>query len=190
MANKGTRDLTPMGVLLMKRWYILVPTCLFIGFCLCWWPCKWNNTSTVVYVVRHAEKQDATSDPPLSQTGHERAAELRRILSKCGVQVIHQTEFRRTQQTVAPLAAVLGLTPVQLPANDVAAIASEIQGTERGKVIVVAGHSNTVPDLIHQLTGITVPAIPETEFDNLYQVILPRCGSKRVLHMEYGMQTP
>jgi 2,3-bisphosphoglycerate-dependent phosphoglycerate mutase len=176
--------------LILKKWYILVPLCLIIGFCFCWWPCKWKNTSTVVFVVRHAEKQDTSPDTPLSAEGRERAEELARVLGQCGVQVIHQTEFRRTQQTAAPLAADMGLTPVQLPSADVVGLVAAIQGTERGKVIVVVGHSNTVPDIINQLTGITVPAITEPEFDNLYQVILPRCGSKRVLHMEYGERTP
>jgi broad specificity phosphatase PhoE len=173
-----------------RRWPVIVSLCLVLGFAFCWWPCHWKNTSTVVFVTRHAEKQDMSQDSPLSAAGQQRANELARVLGQCGVQIIHQTEFRRTRETAAPLAAALGLTPVESPAADVAGLVAAIRGAERGKMIVVVGHSNTVPDIINQLTGITVSAIPEAEFDNLYQVILPRCGSKRVLHMEYGAHTP
>lgn len=176
---------------LWKRLQLIVPSCIIIGFCFCWLPCKWKNTSTVVFLVRHAEKASApANNPPLTAAGLARANELARVLGQCGVQVIHQTEFTRTRQTAAPLATATGLVPVENPANDVQAVAELILGAERGKVVVVVGHSNTVPDLIQRLTGTVVAPIPESMFDELYQVIIPRCGPKRVLHMKYGAPTP
>jgi hypothetical protein len=37
---------------------------------------------------------------------------------------------------------------------------------------LIVGHSNTVPDTVKALTGMTVPPISESEFDRLYTITL------------------
>jgi hypothetical protein len=55
---------------------------------------------------------------------------------------------------------------------------------------VVAGHSNTVPQIITALTGTALPDIPDAQFDNLYVVTLPHRGPAAVTHLKYGVRTP
>ena len=65
-----------------------------------------------VLLVRHAEKAAGGSDdPPLSPAGEARARVLAHVAGSAGVSAIYHTQYKRTQQTVAPLAAKLGLTP-------------------------------------------------------------------------------
>lgn len=47
----------------------------------------------------------------------------------------------------------------------------QIWTSNRGQVVLVAGHSGTVPVIIERLSGISVAAIDETEFDNLFVVV-------------------
>ena len=68
--------------------------------------------STVVLLVRHAERAPGTGDVPISDAGQARAAALADVGKVAGVSAIITTQFLRTQQTAAPLATALGLTPV------------------------------------------------------------------------------
>jgi len=72
-----------------------------------------------VFVVRHAERQDDSADTPLSAAGADRARRLAAILKDAGVTAIYATQWQRTQQTVAPLAAATKLPIRQVPSKDI-----------------------------------------------------------------------
>ncbi len=146
--------------------------------------------ATTVVIARHAEKALGTiDDPPLSPQGEQRAQRLAQMFGEPGgigrLDAVYVTDTRRTQQTAAPLAARLNMTPVVLPANDVAGLAARILREHRGRAVLVLGHSNTVPRLIRELSGIEVPEIPNDEYDNLYVVSVPTFGSASVLRIKY-----
>src|SRR5882762_5377478 len=66
---------------------------------------------TTIILVRHAEKgDDGTKDPELTDAGKQRAESLAKLLSKAKVDAIYSTAFKRTQNTVTPLAQQKGLT--------------------------------------------------------------------------------
>ncbi len=126
----------------------------------------------VVYLVRHAEKQeppaDTTDDPPLTTAGTARALLLAQMLADTGVGRVLSSDFTRTRDTAGPVAERLGL-PVELyNARDMPAFAAELMATS-GRVLVV-GHSNTTPQLVELLGGTPGSPIAETEYDRLYLV--------------------
>jgi broad specificity phosphatase PhoE len=128
------------------------------------------SAQTSIFIVRHAEKADATKDTSLSETGRARAEALSKMLRDANITAIYTTEFKRTQETAAPLATALGINPTNLAAKDTAALAEKLR-TAHGNVMVV-GHGNTIPDLIKAL-GITEPiSISESDYDELFVVIL------------------
>ena len=146
----------------------------------------YRDRTTTVLIVRHAEKEAwPERDPPLSPAGRQRAQELARVASHAGVSVIFATEFVRTQQTVQPLAVQLGVRLILTDAADVNGLVSEIL-SRRGSTILVAGHSNTVPQIVEGLGGGTVAPIADNEFDHLFVVFIPRWGSTRVVALQYG----
>src|SRR6266852_161033 len=66
---------------------------------------------TTVILIRHAEKnvEPNNSDPDLSSAGQTRAQELARMFGDAGINTIYATQYKRTQQTLKPLADRLGL---------------------------------------------------------------------------------
>ena len=85
-----------------------------------------------------------------------------------------------------PLADKLGLRVTLVDTKNTAELVRQIRSQHNGDVVFVAGHNNTVPEIIAALGGPQLPIIPETEFDNLYIVTIYRVGSARLLQMKYG----
>ena len=143
---------------------------------------------TTVILVRHAEKiiDPNNADPDLSPAGQARTQELIRVFSNAGINAIYATQYKRTQQTVTPLADKLGLPITQINSKNTQELLSQIRSQHRGQVIFVSGHNNSVPEIIAGLGGPTYPTIPETEFDNLYIVTLYRTGKAKVVKLKYG----
>lgn len=146
--------------------------------------------TTAVILVRHAEKQLGTiEDPSLTPEGERRAERLAQMFGSQrgngGLDAIYVSDTRRAQQTAAALAKRLGLEPVIVPGGDIAGIARRVVSEHRGGVVLVVGHSNTVPQIIHELTGYEVPEIPDEEHDNLYVVSVPSFGGASLVRMKY-----
>ena len=128
------------------------------------------TAQSTIFIVRHAEKADATKDPDLSEAGRVRAEALAKTLRDANITAIYATEFKRTQQTAAPLAKALGITVTILPAKNNAALIAKLRAST-GNALVV-GHGDTIPDLIKAL-GISGPInIGENDYDNLFAVEL------------------
>jgi phosphohistidine phosphatase SixA len=130
-----------------------------------------------VFLVRHAEREDAAqgsapamkADPSLSAAGRARAASLADMLEDAAITAIFVTEFKRTQETAAPLAKALGIVPVTVGSEDAATLVARLSKIT-GNVLVV-GHSNTVPDLIKALGVTSAVTIGDNDYDNLFVVM-------------------
>ena len=149
-----------------------------------------SATATTVVVVRHAEKMLGTiDDPPLSPEGEQRAQRLAQMFGEADgvgrLDAVYVTDTRRAQQTVAPLVTRLRLKPVVLPAGDISGTAVRILREHRGGTVLVLGHSNTIPLLVKELSGIRIPPIPDDEYDSIYIVSIPTFGSASVLRLKY-----
>jgi broad specificity phosphatase PhoE len=143
---------------------------------------------TTVILVRHAEKkiEPDNPDPDLDPKGVERAQEIARVFADSGINTIYATNYKRTQQTVQPLANRISVPVTLLNANQTEELVSQIQTSHRGKTIFIAGHNNTVPAIVSVLSGETHPPIPETEYDNLFVVTIYRFGKAKVTKLKYG----
>lgn len=151
---------------------------------------------TTVIVVRHAEKEEQKEEQkgrpskpdnevPLTKAGHIRAATLAQVLEGAGVTKIYVTEKLRTRQTAQPL------TSPAVPLNEIAKaevdrlINEVVDDANRGHVIVIVGHSDTVPAIVAKLGGGTV-TVGEKEFDNLFVLTLHAPNSTRLIRATYG----
>lgn len=173
-----------------KQRAILMAIYVAIAICLAWF-FESQATTTIIF-VRHAEKEAVPADDPsLSPAGQRRAAELARQLVDAdviqGVDAIYATPFRRTQETAQPLAAALDLPITSYEPDDNAAVLSDILARHKGKIVLVVGHSNTLPTLIADLgASKRVPPIEEDEYDNLYLVAIPWFGKTKTIRLRYG----
>ncbi len=147
---------------------------------------------TTIILIRHAEKnvEPGNADPNLSPAGQVRAQELVRMFGDAGIGAIYATQYKRTQQTVKPLADKLGIPITQVDAKNTTEVIRQIRSRHNGEVVFVSGHNNTVPEIIAALGGPQLPIIPETEFDNVYVVTVYRVGAAKVLKLKYGSPMP
>jgi broad specificity phosphatase PhoE len=143
---------------------------------------------TTVILIRHAEKkiEPTNRDPDLAPEGVERAQEIARVFGDAGINTIYATQYKRTQQTVKPLSDRTGVPVTLLDANQTNELLRRIQTTYRGQTVLIAGHNNTVPAMVSELSGETYPVIPESEYDNLYIVTIYRFGKAKVVKLKYG----
>jgi len=151
-----------------------------------------SQATTTIIFVRHAEKAEMPEDDPsLSEAGRRRVAELTRQLVGAdvvaGVDAIYSTPYRRTQETVQPLADALDLPVIVYDPSDNELVLATILKQHKGKIILVAAHSNTVPTLIADLgASKKVPPIHEDEYDNIYVISIPWFGKTKTIRLRYG----
>ena len=135
-----------------------------------------QETATLVYLVRHAEKEATPEDdPPLTPVGIERAELLANLLKHAGLTHIHSSRFERTRRTAQPVADSTGLEIQYYNHLNLAGLASALKRTP-GRHLVV-GHSNTTPAMAELLGGEPGEPIDEaTEYDRLYLLVLHTDG--------------
>jgi broad specificity phosphatase PhoE len=167
---------------------VLLYTAIAIGLA---WFFESQATTTIIF-VRHAEKAaEPADDPGLSEAGRRRVAELTRQLVDAdvvaGIDAVYATPYRRTQETAQPIADVLDLPVNTYDAADTEAVLGTILKNHKGKIILVVGHSNTVPVLIANLgASKKVPPIHESEYDNIYIISIPWFGKTKTIRLRFG----
>jgi phosphohistidine phosphatase SixA len=142
-----------------------------------------------VFLVRHAEREWEGEDPPLTAAGQARAQALAATLRDAGVTAIITTQWRRTRDTVKPLAALLKITPEVVPVyegksleyiRDVAAAVRR----HKDETVLVVGHI-TVTRVLAALGGPNLPTICENVFSNLF-LYTPAAGEEGLIRLRYG----
>jgi broad specificity phosphatase PhoE len=149
-----------------------------------------SATTTVVVLARPAEKElGAIDNPPLSPEGEQRAQRLAQMFGEAKgtgrLDAIYVSDARRAQQTAAPLAERIGKHPIVIPSNDVKSTASRVMSEHEGGTVLVIGNSNTVPQLVRELSGLDVAPLADDEYDTLYIVSVPTFGRSNVLRLKY-----
>ena len=109
-----------------------------------------QDREVIIILVRHAEKETSEmadkADPVLSAAGRERAQRLVKTIGKYRPGAFYSTDYKRTRDTLAPLAAK---RKKELKIYDASKPQQLIDEIMRSKIkrFVVSGHSNTVPGL-------------------------------------------
>ena len=144
-----------------------------------------------IILLRHADIDPppgpAPDNWPLNAAGKARAKELVRVVGATGVTAVFASPASRTQQTVAPLLEKLGL-PLRVPGSP-SAIVPEILSDAAGGIVLVAGHSNTVPEIITAL-GTPFVGPPLNGHDDLFIVTVLGPSQASLVRLKYGAPTP
>jgi broad specificity phosphatase PhoE len=120
------------------------------------------------FVVRHLHTPAGERDPDLTEEGRRQAALLANRFGEDRPAAIYVSHFKRSQQTAAPLAARLGLTPIVYDPADTPALVARVRAGPRPALIV--GHSNTVPDIVAQLGGPRPPPLVHEDFGDIWRI--------------------
>ena len=145
----------------MKKWgFILV--LMVVQNCIA-------QDKTILYLIRHGEKADQSTDPELSPAGIARAAKWATYFEEIPIDKFYTTNYKRTQQTCAPI-ATSKKREIQVYKPEEMDLKKLIENNS-GKTIMIVGHSNSIPKHINQLLGsATHETIPDSEFGRLYIV--------------------
>lgn len=145
--------------------------------------------STVI-LVRHAERAtEPRADPLLTPEGQQRARDLAAALADANISAIITTHLQRTQLTAKPLGDAIGQAPILVRAGGPAhadSVAAAVMRRPAGAVVLVVGHSNTVPAIIAALGGPKMPDLCDAQYSNLYVLELKPGSAARLIRAKYG----
>jgi broad specificity phosphatase PhoE len=161
---------------------------LSIGLQACAYPVL---AQKAVLVVRHAEKISDT-DERLTEAGRARAAHLAKMLKDAGVTAIYATDTERSRDTAKPLADALGLKVTIYDTGagmrgpvDARPFVATLRNEHAKDVVLVVGHTNTIPDLLKALGCPGDLKIASDEYDNLFVVVPKAPGTPTLVRLRY-----
>ncbi|MCG2615655.1 histidine phosphatase family protein [Terrimonas sp. NA20] len=129
------------------------------------------------FVVRHAEKATvarntpgmSATDPPLTDSGKQRALDLKTTLTSEKIRYVFSTNTIRTRETAEPTRAHFGLSTANYSPVPTEEFINQLKALKGNTLIV--GHSNTIDDIVNKLMGENLLTdLPETEYNHLYLV--------------------
>jgi broad specificity phosphatase PhoE len=137
-----------------------------------------------VILVRHAELGDAAGIDakavPLSSEGQARAERLAKMLERSGVKAAYATDFQRTRATAEPAAKLLKHEVLVVSQDDPREFVERLRKEHANDVVLVVGHSDTVPGIIKALGVREDARFDKQDFGNLF-IVTPRPGSDATL---------
>ena len=160
---------------LAPLWVTLLAVLLLGGVA---WMFYRSATTTVVVLVRPVEKDPGSiDDPPVSPEGEARAQRLAQLFGEAGpgsLDAIYESDDRRAQQTVAPLAERLHRAPLVFKSADASGAATQILREHAGGTVLVVASGAVLGQLIHELAG-TDPALLQDP-NAMFVLSLPSYG--------------
>jgi len=151
--------------------------------------------STVI-LVRHAEKAALpANDPVLTSEGTQRALDLAATLAGARVTSVITTQLQRTQLTAKPVTDALGKAPIVVPvaapvSAHIEAVAAAVRARPAGDVVLVVGHSNTIPAIVGALGGPKLPDLCDPQYSAIFVLEFPANAPPRFIRANYGAADP
>ena len=133
-----------------------------------------ENDCSTFYLIRHAEKvriNKTDKDPALNEKGMIRALNWRDFFIDKDISKIYSTNYKRTLETVKPIEVAMCLTAILYSPSSIDY--KSFISSNKGEIVLVVGHSNTIPDFVNELINDQVYSqIDDLNNSNLYIVSL------------------
>ena len=133
-----------------------------------------ENDCSTFYLIRHAEKvriNKTDRDPALNEKGIIRAFNWRDFFIDKDISKIYSPNYKRTLETVKPIEVATGLTAILYSPSSIDY--DNFISSNKGEIVLVVGHSNTIPDFVNELINDQVYSqIDDLNNSNLYIVNL------------------
>ncbi|MEO6209854.1 MAG: histidine phosphatase family protein [Gemmatimonadaceae bacterium] len=149
-----------------------------------------TEPSTLVIVVRHAEKDTSPeNDPHLTAAGVARAAALAEAIANAHVQAIITTQLLRSRETARPAAEANKVVPeviarTSATISDVRAVAHAVR-RHAGQAVLVLGHGETVGPILQALGAPRIPTLCASDYSELFILVL-KGPTARLIRSSYG----
>ena len=133
-----------------------------------------EDDCSTFYLIRHAEKvrtNKSDRDPALNEKGIIRALNWKDYFIDKDISKIYSTNYKRTLETVKPIEVAMGLTAILYSPSSIDY--KNFISSNKGEIVLVVGHSNTIPDFVNELINDKVyTQIDDLNNSNLYIVNL------------------
>ena len=133
-----------------------------------------EDDCSTFYLIRHAEKvrtNKSDRDPALNEKGIIRALNWKDYFIDKDISKIYSTNYKRTLETVKPIEVAMGLTAILYSPSSINY--KNFISSNKGEIVLVVGHSNTIPDFVNELINDQVYSqIDDLNNSNLYIVNL------------------
>jgi len=133
-----------------------------------------ENDCSTFYLIRHAEKvrtNKSDRDPKLNEKGILRALDWKEYFLDKDITKIYSTNYKRTLETVKPFQEAIGLATIVYSPSSIDY--KDFISSNKGEIVLVVGHSNTIPNFVNELINDQVYAqIDDLNNSNLYIVNL------------------
>lgn len=133
-----------------------------------------ENDCSTFYLIRHAEKvrtNKSDRDPKLNEKGILRALNWKEYFLDKDITKIYSTNYKRTLETVKPFQEAIGLATILYSPSSIDY--KDFISSNKGEIVLVVGHSNTIPNFVNKLINDQVYAqIDDLNNSNLYIVNL------------------
>ncbi len=150
-----------------------------------------NLPVTQIYFIRHADKEsDGSDNPHLSEKGVQRATYWGKFFQYIRFDDIYTTDFHRNIETASLVSKDKGVkihhySPLSFD------IIEHVE-QNRGKTMLIIGHSNTIPDLINRLvTDVQYDPMSHKNYNLIYKVQVASDGNitSNLFHLEFTPET-
>ena len=138
---------------------------------------------TSVYLIRHAEKDRTNKEernPHLNYKGIERTFKWKSFFKNIKFDKFYSTNYHRTIETIQPISNgenIVIYSPSNIDYDDFLKL-------NKGKVVLVVGHSNTIPTFANNLLGSRVyNNIEDDNNSNLYVINI--CDDNKPINSLY-----
>ena len=148
---------------------------------------------TTYIILRHAEKDTTianakmmVSDPPLNSFGEKRALSLVDKFKAYQINQIYSTNYKRTKATASPIANAQNLNITIYDPRKLDTFAAQLLSTEnKGKTILIVGHSNSSPKLVNLLIGKDQYKELDESIYNTYWIVTSKHHKAKAKMMKY-----
>jgi 2,3-bisphosphoglycerate-dependent phosphoglycerate mutase len=141
-----------------------------------------DKETTVFFIVRHSEKDTAGgTNADLNPIGRGRAKALVKILKKIQLEKVLSTDKPRTRNTANPIAVSKNRSVEIYDPKKHQEVLEKLISENKGKKILMVGHSNTVPQIVNLLRGGNdEKEFSELDYSRLYIVSVKKLGEGQV----------
>ncbi|WP_425418200.1 phosphoglycerate mutase family protein [Oricola indica] len=136
-----------------------------------------------VFVIRHADKETGKPDPALTDAGRERASNWAEFLINAGIDVVINTDARRSRETGEIIAQSLDAERDEVPVTDLAALMDLMTFDYSEQTVLVVAHTETIPGILGNMGVSETIELAEDDYANLFLVAKPGGNDVTFVHL-------
>lgn len=141
---------------------------------------------TILFALTHAEKDDVSGQPGLTEAGKKEAAKLDSLLRNVDFRSVLATTSNPTTETIQPILDSKNLEKFAFDTKSADRLFQFIFELEKGNNFLMVGDNETIPTVLNMLDeSFPADAIAKDKHNSLFVVVGSGKGASKVYAYEY-----